>query len=168
MNEHTRSADPLDPEVPPEARDRALKLWVVLARAYAAVHAHAAADIDRHGLTMAEFGILETLYHKGPMLLGEVQRRILVSSGGITYLVDRLAAKGLAERRNSPHDRRARLAALTPAGEELIRRVFPDHIRCIEHALSSLDADEQATVTRLLRVLGLGAAERSPLFEEDG
>ena len=57
----------------------ALKLWVVMARAHVAVQTHAAADIARHDLTLAEFGILEALYHRGPMLLGEVQRRILVS-----------------------------------------------------------------------------------------
>ncbi|HEX6372741.1 MAG TPA: helix-turn-helix domain-containing protein, partial [Longimicrobium sp.] len=78
--------------------DRALKLWVVLSRAHAAVAEHSQADIARSGLTPMEFGILEALHHKGPMLLGEVQKKILVTSGGVTYLVDRLAAKGLVER----------------------------------------------------------------------
>src|SRR5215207_7771100 len=72
-----------------------LRLWVIMSRAHASIAAHAAADVARHGLTLAEFGILEALYHRGQMLLGEVQRRILVSSGGITFLVDRLTAKGL-------------------------------------------------------------------------
>ncbi|HEY0777923.1 MAG TPA: MarR family transcriptional regulator, partial [Gemmatirosa sp.] len=77
----------------PAERD-ALKLWVVLARAHAAIAARAAADIARHGLTLAEFGVLEALHHKGRMLLGEVQRSLLVSSGGVTYLVDRLERRG--------------------------------------------------------------------------
>ena len=80
------------------AREVALKLFVVLARANAAVTAHLHAQAAAHGLTLTEFGILEVLYHKGPLLLGEVQKRILVSSGGVTYLVDRLEAKGLVER----------------------------------------------------------------------
>src|SRR2546423_719114 len=88
--------------------DAALSLWVVLARAYAAMAEHAAAHAAQHGLTGTEFGILEALYHKGPMLLGEVQKKILVSSGGITFLVDRLAEKDLVERRECPSDRRAR------------------------------------------------------------
>ena len=78
------------------ARDVALKLFVVLSRSHAAVSAHLHAHVAEHGLTLTEFGILEVLYHKGPLLLGEVQKRILVSSGGVTYLVDRLEAKGLA------------------------------------------------------------------------
>jgi MarR family transcriptional regulator, 2-MHQ and catechol-resistance regulon repressor len=144
-----------------EAQNRALKLWVVLARAHAAVQAHSLADIERHGLTVGEFGILESLYHKGPMLLGEVQRRILVSSGGITYLVDRLERKRLVERRDCPGDRRARYAALTPQGEALIRRIFPEHAACIEAAVSGLHPEEQAEAIALLRHLGLSAASRA-------
>ena len=137
-----------------------LKLWVVLARAHAAVEKHAAAHVARHELTMTEFGILEALYHKGPMLLGEVQRRILVSSGGITYLVDRLERRGLVERRECAEDRRARYAALTDEGEALISRIFPEHAACIEQALSGLEHKDKRQALELLRTLGRTAAEQ--------
>lgn len=139
--------------------DRALKLWVVLSRAHAAVAAHSQADIARHGLTPAEFGILEALHHKGPMLLGEVQKKILVTSGGVTYLVDRLAAKGLVERQRCDRDRRAYYAALTPEGEALIREIFPRHAEAILHAVGGLTEQEKDEATGLLRTLGRHAAE---------
>lgn len=142
-----------------EQTDRALKLWVVLSRAYAAVAEHSQADIARHGLTPMEFGILEALHHKGPMILGEVQKKILVTSGGVTYLVDRLAAKGLVERRRCEHDRRAYYAALTPAGEELIREIFPAHAQAIRLAMSGLSEEEKDEAIGLLRTLGRHAAE---------
>ncbi|NIR58178.1 MAG: MarR family transcriptional regulator [Gammaproteobacteria bacterium] len=138
----------------------ALKTWVVLARAFNAVHAHARADVARHGLTIAEFAVLEALFHKGPLLLGEVQRKILVSSGGITYLIDRLAARGLVERRPSSHDRRAVYAALTEQGEALVRSIFPQHARAVQRALAGIDDREKAEVIRLLRKLGMAATER--------
>jgi MarR family 2-MHQ and catechol resistance regulon transcriptional repressor len=119
----------------------ALRLWVILSRAHSAIAAHAGADVARHGLTLAEFGILEALYHRGPMLLGEVQRRILVSSGGITFLVDRLTAKGLVERRTCKSDRRARYAA-----------------QALTRAMSGLTPEEQETVADTLRTLGVEAA----------
>jgi MarR family 2-MHQ and catechol resistance regulon transcriptional repressor len=119
---------------------------------------HADADIARHGLTTTEFGILEVLHHKGPLLLGEIQRKVLVTSGGITYLVDRLVNKGLVRREDCPSDRRARYAVLTPAGEALIRRIFPDHAALIARAVSGLSTAEQAEATALLRKLGLAAA----------
>lgn len=165
MESRTEAGHPPD-RPSDETVARALKLWVVLARAYASVAAHSHADIEKHGLTPGEFGILETLYHKGPMLLGEVQRRILVSSGGITYLVDRLESKGLVERRECPGDRRARYAALTERGERLIGRIFPQHADCMRHALSGLDASEQQVLTSLLRRLGRSAAELAPLDTE--
>jgi MarR family transcriptional regulator, 2-MHQ and catechol-resistance regulon repressor len=147
--------------------ERALKLWIVLARAHAAVEHHSVTDIERHGLTVGEFGILESLFHKGPMLLGEVQRRILVSSGGITYLVDRLEKRGLVERRDCPTDRRARYAALTPDGERLIAEIFPSHARCLEHALSGLTAEEKEEAIVLLRRLGRHAAS-VPVLDATG
>ena len=141
-----------------EAGAAALRLWVIMSRAHAAIAAHAAADVARHGLTLAEFGILEALYHRGPMLLGEVQRRILVSSGGITFLVDRLTAKGLVERRTCQEDRRARYAALTPAGAELVARIFPEHAALLTQVMEGLTVGEQATAADLMRALGLFAA----------
>jgi|GEM_PF-212289 len=144
---------------PASGEDTALKLWVVLARAQLAVARHAEADVARHGLTLTEFAILEVLYHRGPLLLGEVQRKILVSSGGVTYLVDRLVGKGLVERRECVHDRRARYAALTPAGEKLMARIFPEHASAIARAVGGLSKAEQLQATALLRELGLAAAD---------
>lgn len=138
-----------------------MKLFVVLSRASAAVGAHADADITSHGLTPSEFGVMELLFHKGPAQLGEVQRRILVSSGGITYLVDRLVKRGLVERRENADDRRARYAALTPKGERLLERIFPPHAGRVAQAVSGLTAEEQEVAIRLLRKLGLAAAERA-------
>lgn len=139
----------------------ALKLWVVLSRATAAVQAHAVADMARNGLTPAEFGVLESLYHKGPLLQGDVAKRTLVSSGGTTFLVDRLEKRGLVERRMCETDRRARYAALTFKGRELMAEIFPGHAEVIRRAISGLGLSDQRTATDLLRTLGREAAELS-------
>lgn len=150
------------PRAGTEAERTALKLWIVLSRAQSAVARHTEADVARHGLTIAEFAILEALYHRGPLLLGDLQRKILVSSGGVTYLVDRLEVKGLVERQECPDDRRARYAALTATGEKLVKRIFPEHAERIVTALSGLTKVQQAQATELLRTLGR-AAEETPL-----
>ena len=137
---------------------QALKLWIVLTRAFQSIGTRVDEHVAQHGLTTTEFGILEVLLHKGPLLLGDIQRKILVTSGGITYLVDRLVQKGLVKREECPSDRRARYAVLTPAGDALIRGVFPEHAAMIALAVAGLDADEQAVATKLLRKLGLSAA----------
>lgn len=148
---------PTPPDVGPAERD-ALKLWVVLSRAHAAIAAHAAADVARHGLTLAEFGVLEALHHKGPMLLGEVQRSLLVSSGGVTYLVDRLEQRGLVRRDRCAEDRRARYAVLTDAGTAFVREAFPRHAAAVRTAMAGLTHEEQLEARALLRRLGTAAA----------
>ncbi|KPJ92645.1 MAG: hypothetical protein AMS18_06970 [Gemmatimonas sp. SG8_17] len=134
-----------------------LRLWVVLSRAYAAIEAKAADDVACHGLTLAEFGVLEVVYHKGPMALGEIQRKLLVSSGGITYLVDRLERKGNVRRRPSAEDRRLRYVELTRKGKQSIREIFPQHARRLGQLLSGLTPREQRQATALLKRVGLHA-----------
>jgi MarR family transcriptional regulator, 2-MHQ and catechol-resistance regulon repressor len=136
----------------------ALGLWIVFSRAYTIALRHVEASIAGFGLTPGEFGVLEVLLHKGPLLLGDIQRKILVSSGGVTYLVDRLERKGLVRRRPCESDRRAMYAELTPEGEARIREIFPAHARAIEHALSGLGPEEQNAARALLRRLGRHAA----------
>src|SRR5688500_15462497 len=140
------------------SQERALKLFVVLQRCAIAVMGNFHKHADLYDLTLTEFEILEALYHKGPLLLGDVQKKILLSSGGVTYTVDRLAEKGLVERRDCETDRRARYAALTSKGQALIGRIFPDYAARIEKTMSVLSAREQEAATALLRKLGLDAA----------
>ena len=140
-------------------RELALKLWVVLTRAFSAVQWHAEGDIASHGFSPGEFAILDVLYHKGPMLLGEVQRKVLVSSGGVTYLVDRLVEQGLVERRECETDRRARYAAITKKGERLMQRIFPLHAETVERAVGGLSSAEKKQAVQLLRKLGHHAVE---------
>ena len=135
----------------------ALRLFVVMSRAMEAVNRHSLASIAAHDLTETEFGILETLLHRGPLLLGELQRKILVSSGGITFLVDKLEKRGLVQRLPCATDRRARYADLTDEGRTLIMRIFPGHAEAIRRAMSGLGLADQRTVTELLKTLGTEA-----------
>lgn len=147
---------------PSPAEAPALHLWVVLARAFRAIEVHAAADAARHELTLAEFGILEALWHKGPLLLGELGQTILVSSGGITFLVDRLERRGLVARQECEEDRRARYAVLTREGEKLVQRIFPEHARRIAEVLAGLEPAAQLQAAEMLKQLGRHAAEVEP------
>ena len=143
------------------SQERALKLFVVLTRASNAITRTIHDHVDLGRLTDTEFAILEVLYHKGPLLLGDVQKKILLSSGGVTYTVDQLAEKGFVERRECEHDRRARYAALTSKGEALMHRLFPGHADRIEDVFSALSAREQDEAIALLRKLGLSAEPAS-------
>ena len=152
------------PTDPPTAT--ALKLYVVLTRASEALHAHARAHIASHDLTEAEFAVLDALYHKGRMLLGEVQKKVLISSGGMTFVFDKLEKRGLVRRALCESDRRARYAELTDEGEALMQRIFPSHAEAIRRAMSGLGLGDQRTAIELLKTLGIEAAALEPLAAE--
>jgi MarR family 2-MHQ and catechol resistance regulon transcriptional repressor len=143
-------------------RDRALELWVVLARAADAVSRHARADVARHGLADAEFGVLEVLYHKGPLPVCQAQRRILLQSGSTSYVVDKLVKKNLVRRTPNPKDRRGTLLVLTRRGRALMAKIFPEHAATIHRALAGLSQREMRLATEVIRKLGLSAAATTP------
>ncbi len=138
--------------------DRSLRLWIALARAYATVSREVSTKIGEYGLTTAQFGVLEALHHLGPLPLGELADKLLVTGGNVTYVMDRLEARGLASRCRSEQDRRVISAALTPAGRDLMVEVFPGHATFIAGLTSTLSPAEQDDARRLLKALGRGIA----------
>ncbi len=136
------------------ATDRALDLWVALARCAASVHRVSARDVQRHGLTQPQFAVLEVLYHKGPLPLCAIGEKLLVTSGNITYVADQLEKAGWLRRERSADDRRVVRARLTPEGAALMARVFPGHAAAIARAARRLAPAEQAALSRLLKKWG--------------
>jgi len=137
--------------------DLALDLWVALARCGASISRVSARDIQRYGLTQAQFAVLEVLYHKGPMPLCSIGAKLLVTSGNITYVADQLEKTGLLKRQRSEDDRRVTLARLTARGTALLDRCFPQHARRMTEAAASLTPREQQTLSRLLKKWGKAA-----------
>lgn len=139
--------------------DRALTLWVKLARAYSVFNKLTVKDIRRHGLTQPQFGAIECLHHLGPMSIGELSRKMLVSGGNMTCVIDNLEKEGLVRRIQSDEDRRSVIVELTEAGHRLITRIFPEHAVMIEQVASVLSPQEQDELSRLLKKLGSGIAD---------
>lgn len=137
----------------------AMHLYVVLSRASQWVNAHSHHDIRKTGLNPTEFGVLEFLYHKGPQPLQQIGEKILISSGNITYVVDKLERKGLVARRASPDDRRVIYADVTEEGRSFMDSKFPGHRLAVEHAVEALTPEERRQAIALLKKLGIAAQE---------
>lgn len=142
-----------------EHEDLPLYLLVVLARSFNAVMTHSNRSINSHGLNSTEFGVLDVLYHKGPQPLQKIGEKVLISSGNITYVVDKLQKKNLLIRRSSEEDRRVIYAELTAEGRELFERIFPEHKERMARAVSGLTDEEKAQAAHLLRKLGRSAQD---------
>lgn len=134
--------------------DLALSTWVKLARASALFGKRTADHIRSAGLTVSQFGALETLYHRGPMTPGELCSKQLVSGGNMTVVLHNLEREGLVRRVPSTKDRRSVTVHLTRAGEVLIERVFPEHAQVVAGLLSVLTPAEIAELGGLLKKLG--------------
>jgi MarR family 2-MHQ and catechol resistance regulon transcriptional repressor len=144
-------------------RELSLKLWIVLARAHRAVAERSRRDIERSGLTASEFAALEVVYHKGDLPVGDVAARVLLTSGSMTYVIDKLEHRGLLERKRCPEDQRVTYVGITAAGRNLMASLFPAHAEAIRHATAGLTADEKRLATVLLKRLGLAAAQGAGL-----
>jgi MarR family 2-MHQ and catechol resistance regulon transcriptional repressor len=139
--------------------DLALQMWVKLARAAATFDKLSAENIRSFGLTAPQFGAFECLGHLGSMTTGELARKMLVSGGNTTCIVDNLMKEGLVEREHSANDRRVIVVRLSEKGQKLFDEIFPKHALHIEHLASVLTAEEQADLARLLKKLGKALSE---------
>lgn len=141
------------------AEDPALRSWIVLARAYHTIVHAVTRDVSRYRLTLGQFAVMEALYHKGPLPLGQIGTLLLVTAGNITYVVDQLERRGLVRRERRHGDRRVVYAALTAKGRAEIDGIFPEHTRFVATIFDTLSPEEQAQMRRLLKKLGFAVAE---------
>ncbi|WP_046175213.1 MarR family winged helix-turn-helix transcriptional regulator [Domibacillus indicus] len=132
-----------------------LKLFIVLSRAYKVVNEQVNGYIQKAGLNPTEFAVLELLYHKGPQPLQQIGGKILLASGSITYVVDKLEKKQLLKRVACSEDRRITHAAITEEGTNLIERIFPKHEQNIHELIKVLSEEEVEQATAILKKLGL-------------
>lgn len=132
---------------------RALDAYIKLLRAAESV----VSRVHRRtgcNLTVSQFGVLEALYHLGPMHQRRIGTKLLKSGGNVTMVIDNLERRGLVERRRDQKDRRFVSVHLTPAGERMIAEVFPRHVTSIMEELGPLTGPEQEELGRLCRKLG--------------
>ncbi len=139
---------------------RALNTFIKLTRAADSVSGRVDAHLSDIGLTASQFGVLEALYHLGPLFQKDLGRKMLKSGGNITMVVDNLEHRGLAKRSRDQQDRRHVSVQITGKGEDLIRSFLPSHVKRIVQELGVLTGAEQEELGRLCKKVGLRIADR--------
>lgn len=132
----------------------ALNTFIKLTRATESLNARLAQRNTHPGLTTSQFGVLEVLYHLGPMCQSELGSKLLKSGGNITLVIDNLEKHGLVHRERGIEDRRFITVSLTDAGRALITEVLPGHVQAITEEMSVLSNDELRELGDLCRKLG--------------
>ena len=118
--------------------------WEALLSAYAALMKQFGAEDIWADISMHEYDVLYTLSKcPEPLRIGELNRGVLLSQPALSRLVDRLAERGLVERRPDPADRRGVRLALTAAGRALQHHVGRRHARSVARVMNAgLDRGE--------------------------
>lgn len=140
-----------------------LHLYRVFAKSFKSVNEHAVTGSKIEGFNPTAFAVMEVLYYKGPQPIQQIGAKLLLQSGNVTYVIDKLESKGYLSRRPCPKDRRVIYAELTPAGEALMHELYPHYADRIHLALSGLTEEEKEQMIHLLKKLGKQAEKLSPL-----
>jgi len=140
--------------------DRELKLVVVMIRSVRALSTSVAPDFREAGLTEPQFGVMEALYHIGPMTVNQIITKSLSSSGNMGVVIDNLIKANLAVKQVDLADRRIRRVSLTEIGTKLIRDLFPKHLETLADFMEVLTNEEMNQLTTLLKKLGKGRKNR--------
>jgi DNA-binding MarR family transcriptional regulator len=134
-----------------------LKLVIGLYRSYTNLNRQTQKVLTEHKLTIAQFGVLEALYHLGDLKINDIIEKTLSTSGNITVVIKNLEKEHLIERYRDSNDSRIWMICLTKTGEELIKRIFPEHLQQLDQTLENLDQDEKIVLMKLLKKLnGIG------------
>ena len=112
-----------------------------MARTYNDMFFEIEKNVQEFGLNISEFGVLEMLYHKGDQPVQKVAEKILVTSGTITYVINKLEKKELVVRRKCEKDKRVFYVSLTEKGREFISDIFPKHKEFLDNLFIELNED---------------------------
>jgi DNA-binding MarR family transcriptional regulator len=105
---------------------------------------------EEHAMSLIDFEALLRIGRSPDrhMSMSQLADQMVLTSGGVTRLVDRLAGTGFVERLQCPSDRRVQWAALTEAGLGAIEQATATHLADLEaHFVSEMTPEELRTVT---------------------
>ena len=143
----------------------ALNAYIKLMRAAESVTVRAHSILPKE-ITLSQFGVLETLLHRGPLCQSELAGKLLKSGGNVTLIVDNLEKLGLVTRERDQEDRRFIMVSLTEKGRAFITDLFPKVAARIAEEFSALSSAEQFTLGWLCKKVGTrGIPTHSALAE---
>ncbi|MGT2743583.1 MarR family winged helix-turn-helix transcriptional regulator [Streptococcus plurextorum] len=132
-------------------KNNAVKAMVVLRKAFRTIDTKASESFREFDLTPAQFGVLDVLYAKGRMKVGDLIESTLATSGNMTVVIKNMEKKGWVTRQVCQSDGRAFWIELTADGRQVIENALPVHIEKVEEIFSVLSDEEQVLLINLLK-----------------
>jgi DNA-binding MarR family transcriptional regulator len=135
-------------------------------RLWRAAHVRAADVLGSVGLTPALFALLNVIAAREGAIQQELGSALGIDRSTMVSLIDQLESAGLAKRRRSATDRRAREIAITPKGSRLLQRSRRMISETEDEVLTGLTANERSELVTLLR-RALESAPAQPLWTSE-
>ena len=127
-----------------------MELFRTIQASYRSLRERSDGFIESYELSRPQFEVISALGNTAGLTLKELSRRLPVTKGTLTGVINRLEERGLVRRSASDSDRRSTVATLTEAGEALYEEVFTGHVSYLKKYLDVLDPQERETLSRLL------------------
>lgn len=131
-----------------------MKILIGLHRAVNYIDRQSARIFAEYQLTMGQFAVLEALYHKGDMTVGQVQEKILSSSGTIPLIINNLEKRGYLIRMEDETDKRRCILHITQSGQALMAEVYPRNEARIIELMETWTGEEKEQLAILLKKHG--------------
>jgi len=106
------------------------------------------------GITLPRFDLMAQLErHPDGLRMGELSKRMMVTGGNITGIVDQLEREELVLRVQDARDRRASAVKLTAAGRAAFAGMAVEHERWIEEMLADVPGEDKAAMVEMLSTI---------------
>ncbi len=127
----------------------AVSAWVRMLECHSRILASLRNEL-KDDVSLARFDLLTSLDRQDGQTLASLSRRLLVTAGNLTGLVDRASRDGLVVRKSDARDRRVSRVYLTRKGRTTVAAAIPRHARAVQQTLTPLSATEVEELRRLL------------------
>ena len=137
--------------------DEQLAAWRAFLRAHSAMLRRIGRDLDEAALPpLTWYDVLAALRDapEGRLRQVELAERVLLSTSGLSRLVDRIADKGLVERFTCPSDRRAFFVGLTDEGREMLEQMWPVYARGVAEDFLPALGQNPCEIRQTLEAIG--------------
>lgn len=105
---------------------------------------------NQYDLTLTQFAILEVLYTKGELLVGEIQKSILSTAGNVPFVINNLVKKDLVTKMSLETDKRCSKISLTTAGKDKILEILPVHDKLLAEKFGVITDKEKEELLSLI------------------
>ncbi|TLG76585.1 MarR family winged helix-turn-helix transcriptional regulator [Culicoidibacter larvae] len=124
--------------------------WLLFLKAHRTLNAKLDKALSYSELTLSEFSVLEMLRKNGSQPIQQIGNCLGLTSGTMTYTVNKLEEKSYIVRKNCTNDHRVYYASLTDSGQAYIENCFAGYYKAMDDIFNKLSPQQQADLSELL------------------